>query len=74
MNRNNKTYMPVQEALANHPASTLLSFALAHIYILAGKFSQALDSAKNAYLSSQNDLDALTLYHMISQVNLEKIC
>ena len=53
-----------------NPGATLLSYALAHIYVVSGKFFPALKAARAACLASPEDLDAITLHHLINQVIL----
>ncbi len=52
------------------PSVTMLSFVLAHIYIISGKFPQALVAARAAYNGSPEDVDAVALHHLVNQVTL----
>lgn len=55
------------DAIKIHPEVTLLSFALCHLYAMAGKMPQALETSRAAVLSSPTDIDAVTLHLMLSR-------
>ena len=58
----------LQGALKVHPEVIFLSFALCHLYAIAGRISQALETSRAALLTSPSDVDAITLHMlMVSQ-------
>ncbi|KAG1675875.1 hypothetical protein FOA52_001532 [Chlamydomonas sp. UWO 241] len=67
-----ETERHLKAALALFPAATLLSFALVHAYVVAGRFTAALDAARAAAGAAPGDVDALALHDLARCAWLEQ--
>lgn len=62
----------LKAALALHPAATMLSFALCHVYVVSGRFSAARDAARGAAAAAPHDTDAHALLHLMERARMEQ--